>query len=92
MIAWLDGEPEGVRVEEIWGAFDEGEAEVFAHAANVCETFYHVLKATDEPTANAAIAMLRGRGLVERTDLDAAFWRDMGKTIVAARATVSTLR
>ena len=65
MIAWLEGEPEGAHVEAIFGAFDEGEAEVFAHATNLCEVFYHVQLDTDEATAHAAIAVLRARGLVE---------------------------
>lgn len=88
MIAWLDGEPEGVPVEAIFGAFDEGEAEVIAHSINLCEVFYHVQLDTDEPTAHAAIAMLRARGVTERADMDADFWQDMARTIAAVRAMV----
>jgi predicted nucleic acid-binding protein len=86
LIAWLDGEPEGARVDGIFAVFDEGEAELFAHSINLCEVFYHVLSDTDETTANQAIAMIKGRGVQERNDMDAAFWRDMGTTIVSARA------
>jgi hypothetical protein len=86
MISWLDGDAEGDAVDAIFGAFDEGEAEVFAHSSNLCEVFYHVLADADEPTASAAIAMLKGRGLWERSDLDGAFWRAMAGNIVTARA------
>ena len=85
MISWLEGEPEGAHVEAIFGAFDEGEAEVFAHAANLCEVFYHVQLDTDEATAHAALAVLRARGLVERGDMDANFWQEMARTIATAR-------
>ena len=85
MIAWLEGEPEGAHVEAIFGAFDEGEAEVFAHATNLCEVFYHVQLDTDEATAHAAIAVLHARGLVERSDMDAGFWQEMARTIATAR-------
>ena len=86
MISWLDGAPEGVPVEALFAFVDEGEGEVFAHGANLCEVFYHVLADTDEPTASAAIAMLKGRGLQERSDLDGTFWRAMAGSIVTARA------
>ena len=85
MIAWLEGEPEGASVEAVFGAFDEGEAEVFAHATNLCEVFYHVQLDTDEATAHAAIAVLRARGLRERNDMDANFWQEMARTIATAR-------
>ncbi len=88
MIAWLDGEPEGAHVEAIFGAFDEGEAEVMAHATNLCEVFYHVQIDTDEATAGAAIAMLRARGVTERADMDADFWQDMARMIATARTMI----
>lgn len=73
-------------MEAIFAFVDEGEGEVFAHSTNLCEVFYHVLADTDEPTASDAIAMLKGRGLRERSDLDGAFWRSMAGDIVRARA------
>lgn len=85
MISWLEGEPEGAHIEAIFGAFDEGEAEVFAHATNLCEVFYHVQLDTDEATAYAALAVLRARGLIERADMDAHFWQEMARTIATAR-------
>ena len=85
MIDWLDGEPGGAHVEAVFGAFDEGEAEVVAHAANLCEVFYHVQLDADEATARDAIAMLRARGVTERTDMDADFWQEMARLIATAR-------
>ncbi len=85
MIAWLKGEPEGANVEAIFGAFDEAGADIYAHAVNLCEVFYHVQLDTDEATAHAAIAVLRARGLVERCDMDANFWQEMARTIATAR-------
>ncbi len=85
MISWLEGEPEGALVEAVFGAFDEGETEVTAHATNLCEVFYHVQFDTDEATAHAALAVLRGRGLTERADMDVSFWQEMARTIAAAR-------
>ena len=88
MIAWLDGEPEGAHVEAVFGAFDEGEVEVIAHAANLCEVFYHVQLNADEASAYEAIAILRARGVTERTDMDTDFWQNMARTIAAARTMV----
>jgi PIN domain nuclease of toxin-antitoxin system len=50
-----------------------------AHAVNLCEVFYDFLRVTDETTAEAAIQDLFSVGVQCREDLDAPFWKDVGR-------------
>jgi predicted nucleic acid-binding protein len=85
MLAYLGGEP---GEEVVTGLLDDPDRDVpvYAHAANLCEVFYHFLRATDAATAEQAIADLKADGVTERRDMDAAFWRDVGVIIADQRS------
>ncbi len=87
MIAYLAGEPEGEAVKALFSiASDEGEGlEIYAHAANLAEVFYHVLATQSVETAEEAITILKEAGTVERSDMDGVFWREMSHLITSAR-------
>jgi predicted nucleic acid-binding protein len=46
---------------------------------NLCEVYYDFWRASDQNTAEAAISDLIGAGIVERTDMDSEFWREVGR-------------
>ena len=50
-----------------------------AHAINLCEVFYDFHRKSDESAANTAINDLYAVGVLERNDLDEAFWKDAGR-------------
>lgn len=50
-----------------------------AHAINLCEVFYDFHRKSDESAATAAIKDLYAVGVIERNDLDEAFWKDAGR-------------
>lgn len=87
MIAYLAGEPEGEAVRALFGlASDESERlEIYAHAINLAEVFYHVLATQTTETAEEAITILKEAGTVERSDIDGPFWREMSRLITTAR-------
>jgi len=85
MIAWLQGEPEGVHVDALLSFVEEGEGEVFAHSANLCEVFYRAMASATREDARNSITLLRDAGVQERNDLDVLFWEDMATTIAKAR-------
>lgn len=73
MVAYLNGEAGG----EVVKAFVESGDELCAHAINLCEVFNNALHASPATTAEKAIATLKSDGIIERNDMDAAFWRDI---------------
>jgi len=51
-----------------------------AHAINLCEVYYKLVRYTDEDEVRSAIQdLLEAKGLVVREDLDDAFWLDVGR-------------
>ncbi len=85
MLAYLNGEPGGDLVRGI--LFDqERDVAVYAHAINLAEVFYDFLRSNDQATAEAAIADLKAAGVIERNDMDAAFWRDVAMLINTQRS------
>lgn len=57
----------------------DGGNSCYAHALNLCEVFYDFARAADEQEADQAIADLFRVGVAERNDMDAAFWRQVGR-------------
>lgn len=83
MIAYLNDESGADAVEQ----FLEGDEAVYAHAINLCEVFYDVLRSKKTlAAAENAISILKADGIIERNDMDGAFWRDIA-TLIAARRT-----
>ena len=76
IIAVLNNEPGADVVERL--LIPSGTI-AYAHAVNICEVFYGVLRATDEPTAQKALTDIASLGIQIRSDLDDSFWQDIGR-------------
>lgn len=76
MIAFLQGEPGADVVEDV--LMDAGKQK-FAHVINLCEMYYHFLRQNDEATAESAVTTMMGLKVINRDDMDGAFWREVGK-------------
>lgn len=76
MIAYLGNEPGADLVEQV--LVDTGSLRL-AHAVNLCEVFYLSLRAGGEADASSVINDFRAAGVVERNDLDEAFWREAAR-------------
>jgi len=80
------GKPPGMH--EVQGLFDqleEGDFGIFAHSVNLAEVFYDVLGTDGRTEAEATIADLKEAGVIERTDMDGAFWREVAELIAFRR-------
>ena len=76
MIAYLRKEPGWDVV--LQALVDTGSI-CLAHAVNLCEVFYVFHRKSDESVADNAISDLYAVGIVERADLDEAFWKEAGR-------------
>jgi predicted nucleic acid-binding protein len=77
MIAYLRDETGADIVQDL--LFDNTEL-CMAHAINLCEVYYKLVRYTDEDEVRSAIQdLLEAKGLVVREDLDEAFWIDVGR-------------
>ena len=61
----------------------------YAHAVNICEVFYGVLRATDEVTAKRALADIALLGIQTRADMDDLFWQDIGRIKASHRLSLA---
>ncbi len=61
----------------------------YAHAVNICEVFYGVLRATDEATAQKALADIASLGIQTRADMDDPFWQDIGRIKASHRLSLA---
>lgn len=61
----------------------------YAHAVNLCEVYYDFLRAHGEHDADTATAELINLGVIEQDDMDAAFWKHIGKLKVAHRISLA---
>jgi PIN domain nuclease of toxin-antitoxin system len=84
MVAYLNSEQGADVVEAV---LVDPAHQCLAHAINLCEVFYHFLRAGGETEAAAAISDLHHLGVIERADFDQAFWQDAGR--LKARGKVS---
>jgi hypothetical protein len=71
MIALLRREP-GEAV--VWDCLSDPDATCYAHAINLCEGFYDFYRDGGETAAQDAVEDLKSLGVIERNDLDEAFW------------------
>lgn len=87
LLAFLLGEPEAPSVAALFSsANDEDEGILlYAHSVNLCEVFYHVLADQNASVAEEAVTFLKDAGLIERSDIDGPFWRDVAHLVVAGR-------
>lgn len=63
---------------DVLALVDSG-AELFVHSMNIVEVFYDLSRSNDVLFARAAIERFRQGGLIERTDMDAAFREDVAQ-------------
>jgi PIN domain nuclease of toxin-antitoxin system len=84
MIAYLNGETGSAVVDRL---IRDPLNTCYAHGINLCEVYYDVLRTAGESVAEQTISDLIGIGVVERDDLDAGFWREVGK--LKARGRIS---
>ena len=75
LIALADNE-EGADVLEDYLADEENEC--YVHALNFCEVFYHARCKGTDAEAKELIEGFLEIGLIERNDLDKAFWQEVG--------------
>jgi PIN domain nuclease of toxin-antitoxin system len=84
MIAYLNGETGGDVVDRL---LRDSSNSCWAHSINLCEVYYDVIRAAGEANAEQAMSDLAAAGVQDRGDLDATFWRDVGK--LKARGRIS---
>lgn len=75
MLAYLRAEPGANTVEDL---LSENEL-CMAHAINLCEVYYKLLRYEEEDEVRSAIQEFGDRGLVVREDLDEEFWLNVGR-------------
>lgn len=61
-------------------------AACYAHAVNLCEVFYDVLRTGGAAMAENSVATLQRDGIEERGDLDGDFWRDVAALVARYRS------
>lgn len=76
MIAYLNDERGSDVVEQL---LDHPGHTCYAHAINLCEVYYDVVRRGGVATAEQAIGDLFSAGVSERADLDPLLWREAGR-------------
>lgn len=80
------GKPSGMReVQALFDQLEEGDFGIFAHSVNLAEVFYDILGTDGRAVAEATIADFQEAGLIERSDLDGAFWREVAELVAFRR-------
>ncbi len=82
MLAVLRDEP---GADFVQGLLDDADVPKHAHAVNLVEVFYDALREHDAAKAEATIAGFAAAGIMERGDMDGAFWRDVATVITTQR-------
>jgi PIN domain nuclease of toxin-antitoxin system len=75
LIAFLNRE---VGASVVDGLLTDPEIVCFAHAINVCEVYYDLVRRSGASTARQAVADLITVGVQIRQDMDTAFWQQVG--------------
>lgn len=72
MLAFLRGEP---GCEHVLASLLSDEVHCLAHAMNVCEIYYDILRSDGESAAETALQKLEESGVEVRSDMSPDFWR-----------------
>ena len=72
MLALLKEEPGGAYVAEL---LERPDVDHYAHASNMCEVFYDLLREHGEDGAERGLAVLIGTGITILSDLDTTLWK-----------------
>ena len=86
MIAYLAGEPGSAVVASLLG--DPGIL-CYAHAVNLCEVYYGILRASTENDAIQAIDSLLAAGIIAREDMGRPFWSRVGQLKALGRISIA---
>ncbi|MGH9938712.1 MAG: PIN domain-containing protein [Blastocatellia bacterium] len=86
IIALLNDEPGADAVEKLLAAKN---AVAYAHAVNICEVFYNILRTGTEDNAQEALADIRALGIRTSADMDDQFWQDTGRIKAAHRLSLA---
>ena len=80
MLAYLNNEVGSDIVEDI---LTDPTRRCCAHAVNICETYYQVLRKQGQTLADAAIQKLLDAGVVLHEEMSEAFWKQVGQNKVS---------
>ena len=72
LVAYIKGEPGFDVVRDL---LRDNPGQCYAHAVNLCEVFYPVLRAEGLGAAQRVMADFAAVGIQTREDMDAAFWQ-----------------
>lgn len=86
MLAYLRGEP---GAEVVDGLLGTPGATCMAHAINLCEVYYNLLRQAGPVLADQAICDLGAAGIEECGDFDPPFWRSVGGIKSSGRISVA---
>ena len=86
ILAHLSSEP-GAKVVD--ALLNDLNSDCYAHAINLCEVYYHVLRIADEHQAQQTIMDYHIYGVNERRDMDGQFWRSVGKLKAHGRISIA---
>ena len=76
IIAWLRNE---LGADVVDNAICDLNSQCLVHAVNLCEVYYDAYRRSGASGAEAVVGDLAAVGVVERGDLDQAFWKEAGK-------------
>lgn len=86
MIALLSKEPGG---DVVANHLAERDATAYAHAINLCEVYYAFHREESETAASSVIEDLKALGVIERSDFDEPFWKEVGRLKATHRASIA---
>jgi PIN domain nuclease of toxin-antitoxin system len=75
MLAYLEDEQGAEVVETL---LLDPSATCYAHSVNLCEVYYQLIRLSDESKAAQGIEDLLASGVIERPDMERAFWEHVG--------------
>lgn len=85
IIAYLWAEPGGKIVLNLL----KSGGDCFAHVLNLCEVYYHLRRLTSRVDSDTTIENLIQDGLRVRSDIDDAFWRQVGEHKIRGRISIA---
>lgn len=86
MIAFLRDESGAEIVEQ---TLLNKDTSVFAHSINLCEVYYDTIRFGGETAAEKAIKDLFEAGVIERSDFDRTFWKEVARLKANLRASLA---
>ena len=88
VVAFLKEEPGAAVVADL---FADTSIPLYIHSANLCEVFHIMWRREGEAQAQIYVDKILDAGVIERSDMDSAFWRDAGSLIAARRIAGASL-